>query len=254
MAAALAGKHVLVTGGSRGIGAAAAAALGAAGAAVTLVARDGEPAAKVAAAVAAKGGRAEGAALDVSDYAAVARVVAEAARRFGPIDVLVNNAGVIEPVAGIGDGDPAEWARAIEINLIGAYNMARAVLPAMLAQGIGRIVNLSSGATDRPLEGWSAYCAAKAGLSMLTRSLALEAGAAGIRVFGFKPGTCDTDMQAVIRASGVNPVSRIPRAALTPVDHPARAIAYLCSGAADDLSGSEVSLTDPAFRRRIGLG
>jgi NAD(P)-dependent dehydrogenase (short-subunit alcohol dehydrogenase family) len=249
----LSGKHVLVTGASRGIGAAAAGALAAAGAAVTLTARDGRGAREVAARIAATSGRAEAFACDVAEYAGVASMVAEAQRRFGPIDALVNNAGIIEPIARIADSDPAECARAIETNLIGAYNAIRAVLPQMLAQGGGRIVNLSSGAATRPLEGWSAYCAAKAGLAMLGRAVALEAGAAGIRVFGLSPGTTDTDMQAAIRASGINPVSQIPRAALTRVEHPARAIVYLCTKAADDLSGTEVSLGDPDFRGRLGL-
>jgi len=253
MAQPLSGKHVLITGASRGIGAAAAAAVGKAGAVVTLTARDGHRAGEVAARMVAAGSRAVAIACDVANYSAVSQLVAEARRQFGPIDVLVNNAGVIEPICHIADGDPAEWARGIQVNLVGAYNAIRAVLPQMLARGAGTIVNLSSGAATRPVEGWSAYCAAKAALAMLGRAIALETGAAGIRVFGFSPGTTDTDMQAAIRASGISPVSRIARASLTPVEHPARAIVYLCTPAADDLSGTEVSLGDPDFRRRIGL-
>jgi len=235
-----------VTGASRGIGAGAAAELARAGARLTLLARDGARAAEVAHST---GGAA--AACDVVDYAAVTRVLDNARRRFGPIDILINNAGVIEPTARLADGDPAVWARNVEVNLVGAYNMIRAVLPEMAAAGAGRIVNLSSGAAHQPLEGWSAYCAAKAGLAMLTRAIALEEPA--IRVFGFGPGTTDTDMQGVIRASGLNRISQIPREALTPVAAVARAILYLCTPASDDLSGREVSLTDPDFRKRVGL-
>ena len=90
----------------------------------------------------------------------------------------------------------------------------------------------------------AAYCAGKAGLAMLTRSIALENPDNGIRVFGFQPGTTDTDMQVLIRASGVNRVSQIPRANLTPVAHPAAAIVYLCGSEADDLNGQEFSLAD----------
>src|SRR5262249_40165607 len=154
-------------------------------------------------------------------------------------DALINNAGVIEPIATVADSDPAAWARNIEINLIGAYNPVRALLPRMIKAGGGTIVNVSSGAAVRPLEGWSAYCAAKAGLAMLTRSIALENASDGIRVFGFQPGTTDTDMQVTIRASGVNMISQIPRANLTPVAHPAAAIVYLCTPEADDLVGQE---------------
>ena len=225
----LAGKVAIVTGASRGIGAAAALALGEAGASVVLAARTTAQAEANARQINAAGGKAAAIACDVSDYAACQRLVQETTERFGPPDVLVNNAGVIEPISMVGEADPAEWARSIEINLIGAYYVIRAVLPGMIERGHGDIINVSSGAAHRPLEGWSAYCAGKAGLAMLTRSIDLEHRAAGIRVFGFQPGTTDTDMQVTIRASGINMVSRIPREQLTPVAHPARAIVYLCT-------------------------
>ena len=251
--ASLSGKVAIVTGASRGIGAAAALALGAAGASVVLAARNGTEAEANAQQIDASGGKAFGLACDVSDYASCQRLVQETASRFGPPDILVNNAGVIEPISAVGVADPRDWARSIEINLIGAYYAIRRVLPAMLERGHGDIINVSSGAAVRPLEGWSAYCAGKAGLAMLTRSIDLEHRAAGIRVFGFQPGTTDTDMQVTIRASGINMISQIPREQLTPVTHPARAIVYLCSPEADDLAGKEFSLRDEEFRRRIGL-
>jgi 3-oxoacyl-[acyl-carrier protein] reductase len=244
------GKVIIVTGASRGIGAAAAAALAAAGATVVLTARDGKLTEQV---VRSIGGSASAHACDVSDYAAFETLVAATKTRFGRMDALINNAGVIEPIASVADSDPAAWARNIEINLTGAYHAIRAVLPGMLAAGGGTIVNLSSGAAIRPQEGWSAYCSAKAGLHMLTRAIALETAGKGIRVFGFQPGTTDTDMQVLIRASGVNPVSRIPRGDLTPVAHPAAAIVYLCTAAADDLNGQEFSLRDDQFRARLDL-
>jgi NAD(P)-dependent dehydrogenase (short-subunit alcohol dehydrogenase family) len=247
------GKAVLVTGASRGIGAAAALALGRAGAAVMLLARDGARAQLVARQIARDGGSAAALACDVSDYAAMQRAAAETRSRFGRLDVLVNNAGVIEPIASVAASDPADWARSIQINLLGAYHAIRAVLPEMIAAGGGTIINLSSGAAIRPVEGWSAYCAGKAGLAMLTRAIALEHAGQGIRVFGFQPGTTDTDMHVIIRASGVNPLSQLPRASLTPTAHPAAAIVYLCTAAADDLAGQEFSLRDEAFRARLNL-
>jgi 3-oxoacyl-[acyl-carrier protein] reductase len=249
----LAGKVAIVTGASRGIGAATALALGEAGASVMLAARDAARNEASAERIAASGGRATAMACDVSNYQACQLLVQQTTQRFGPPDVLVNNAGVIEPIGVVGDTDPAEWARSIQINLIGAYYAIRAVLPAMLARGRGAIINVSSGAALRPQEGWSAYCTGKAGLAMLTRSIDMEHRAAGIRVFGFQPGTTDTDMQVIIRASGINPISRIPREQLTPVTHPARAIVYLCTPDADDLAGREFSLRDDDFRHRIGL-
>lgn len=244
---------VLVTGASRGIGAAAAMALAAAGASVTLAARDANRLTEVARGIVAAGSRAEIAVCDVVNYAAVSGMVEEARRRLGPIDTVINNAGVIEPIGRLADADPAVWARSIEINLIGAYNVIHAVLPDMVAAGAGTIVNLSSGAATTPLEGWGAYCSSKAGLAMLTRMLALEAAPAGIRAFGFSPGTTDTDMHVLIRASGINRISQIPREALTPVALPARAIVYLCTSEADDLAGTEITLNSADFRRRIGL-
>ena len=244
------GKVILVTGASRGIGAAAAAALADAGATVVLTARDGRLLEEV---VQSIGGTASARACDVSDYASFHALVADTKARFGRLDALINNAGVIEPIVSIADSDPAAWARNIHINLTGAYHAIRAVLPPMLADGGGTIVNVSSGAAIRPLQGWSAYCSAKAGLHMLTRAVALETAGQGIRVFGFQPGTTDTDMQVLIRASGVNPVSQIPRGDLTPVAHPAAAIVYLCTAAADDLNGQECNLKDPAFLTRLGI-
>ena len=244
------GKVIIVTGASRGIGSAAATALAASGATVVLTARDGKLTEEVARSI---GGKASARACDVADYAAFAGLVAETKSRFGRIDALVNNAGVIEPIAPIAESDPAEWARNVAINLTGAYHAIRAVLPVMLEAGGGTIVNVSSGAAIRPLEGWSAYCSAKAGLHMLTRAVALETAGRGIRVFGFQPGTTDTDMQVLIRASGINPISQIPRENLIPVAHPAAAIVYLCTSAADDLNGQEFSLRDEPFRARLNL-
>lgn len=244
------GKVIIVTGASRGIGAAAAGALAKAGATVVLTARDGKQTEAVASSI---GPSATARACDVSNYAAVEALVADTKSRFGRLDALINNAGVIEPIASIAESDPAAWARNIDINLTGAYHAIRAVLPGMLAAGGGTIVNVSSGAAIRPLEGWSAYCSGKAGLHMLTRAIALETAEKGIRVFGFQPGTTDTDMQVLIRASGVNPVSQIPREKLTPVHLPADSIVYLCTPAADDLNGHEFSLNEPSFRARLGV-
>ena len=253
MTSSLTGKHVIVTGASRGIGAATAVALGAAGASVTLTARNEELAAEVARKIAGDGGKAQSIPCDVSDYSAVAKMIDGARREYGRIDAVINNAGVVEPIGTIAESEPDDWARNIAINLLGAYHVIRSVLPEMLAAGAGIIVNVSSGAAVHPLEGWSAYCSAKAGLAMLTQMLALETGGSGMRSFAFNPGTTDTDMQAVVRASGINRISRIPREALTPAHLPARALVYLCTPAAADLSGTVVSLNDAEFRRRIGL-
>jgi NAD(P)-dependent dehydrogenase (short-subunit alcohol dehydrogenase family) len=249
----LEGKVAIVTGASREIGAGAAFVLAKAGAAVMLVARDGKRALQLAEEIVANGGQAMAMSCDVSDYGSVRRVVEETERRLGRIDILVNNAGIIDPIGALAESDPAAWRRSIEVNLVGAYHSARATLPQMLEAGNGTVINVSSGAAHRPLEGWSAYCAGKAGLAMLTEAIALECTDAGIRVFGLAPGVVDTDMQATIRASGINRISQIRQIDLAPVGHPAAAIYYLCTAAADDLAGKELALDDPDFRRRVGL-
>jgi len=238
------GKVALVTGASRGIGLSAAQALAAAGATVVGLAR-GTPDTGLGAPHRAH-------ACDVSDWTTVEAIVRDAAERFGSVDIVVNNAGVVDPIGRLGDTDPAAWNRSIAINLGGAYNVVRAALPSLLARR-GTVINVSSGAAHRPVEGWSAYCSGKAGLAMLTGALALEYGGEGLRVFGFQPGVVDTDMQGKIRASGINEVSRLRREDLASPEDPARAIVYLCTPDADDLAGQELTIRDPALRRRVGL-
>jgi NAD(P)-dependent dehydrogenase (short-subunit alcohol dehydrogenase family) len=249
----LRGKAALVTGASRGLGEGVARALAEAGVAVMLAARDGAAVAKVAEEIVAAGGRACSMAADVSDFAATETLIAATRARCGGLDILVNNAGVIEPIAEIAESDPAAWARNIAINLVGPYNAVRVALPGMIAAGGGTIVNVSSGAAYRPLEGWSAYCSGKAGLAMFTRAIALETQGKGIRVFGFSPGTIDTEMQVKIRASGMNMISQIPRGDLLPVAHAVKGLVYLCGAEADDLIGQDASVRDEAFRARLGL-
>jgi NAD(P)-dependent dehydrogenase (short-subunit alcohol dehydrogenase family) len=148
-------------------------------------------------------------------------MVDETERRLGRIDFLVNNAGVIEPIGALVQSDPVALGRNIEVNLVGAYDTARAALPRMLEAGQGTVINISSGAAHRALEGWNA--SAKAGLAILTDAIALECADAGVRVFGLAPGVVDTDMQAAIRAFGINQISQIRQIDSAPVGHPAAA-------------------------------
>lgn len=242
------GQVVAVTGASRGIGAAAVRAFAAAGAQVALLSRD-------IAAISALADEVAGLALpcDVADWRSVEGALSRVAARYGRLDVLVNNAGRIEPIAALGLADPSDWGHAIDVNLKGVFHGLRAAIPMMRAQGGGTILNVSSGAASTPLEGWSAYCAAKAGAAMLTRSAHLEEARHGLRIMGLSPGTVATDMQRVIAASGVNAVSRMDWSAHVPPEWPARALVWMCSKDADDLLGEEVRLRDESIRRRVGL-
>ncbi len=171
----------------------------------------------------------------------------------GRLDVLINNAGVIEPIARLADGRPADFARTIAINLNGVFHGMRAAIPVMRAQGGGTIITVSSGAAHNPLEGWGAYCASKAGAAMLTRVAHLEEAAHGLRIMGLSPGTVATEMQVKIKASGINPVSQLDPAVHIPADWPARALLWMCGPGGDAWLGQEVSLRDEGIRRAAGL-
>lgn len=244
------GKVVVTTGASRGIGAAAVRAFVAAGARVAALARNEAQVAELAAEL---GPDVMALGCDVADWTSLQAAISAVTARFGRIDVLVNNAGVIEPIARLADADTAAWGKSIDINLKGVFHGMKAVLPQMRAQGAGTIITVSSGAATNPLEGWSAYCAGKAGALMLTRAAHLEEGPQGIRILGLSPGTVATDMQVKIKASGVNPVSQIDFATHIPADWPARALVWMCGPEADDWLGRDISLRDEAVRRAVGL-
>ena len=247
---ALAGRAALITGASRGIGAAAARAFAAAGAQVGLVARSREAIATLAAEI---GPEALAIPCDVTRYWEVEAAVGAVLGAFGRLDVMVNNAGVVSPVAHMAEADPDAWGKAIDINLKGVFHGMRAAMPAMMAAGGGTILTVSSGAAHRAVEGWSHYCASKAGAAMLTACADEEGRAAGIRAIGLSPGTVATGMQEEIRASGVNRVSRLDPSAHVPPGWPARALVWMCTPDADEWIGREVSLRDAEVRRRVGL-
>lgn len=244
------GKIVVITGASRGIGEAAARHFAAAGARVTLLARSAD---RIEALARDIGGGARAAACDVARYPDIAKAVEETVAECGRIDVLVNNAGVIDPISHLAETDPSEFGRAVDINLKGVFHGMRAVLPLMIRQGAGTIVTVSSGAAHRPVEGWSAYCASKAGAYMLTRMADSEARSHGVRVLGLSPGTVATGMQREIKASGVNPVSQLDWSDHVPPDWPAKALVWMCGPEADPWLGDDISLRDEAVRAKVGL-
>ncbi|PVA07807.1 SDR family oxidoreductase [Thalassorhabdomicrobium marinisediminis] len=244
------GKVVIVTGASRGIGAAAARAFAEAGAKVALMARSSGEIDALAGEI---GEAALSIACDVSDYTALAAAVAATEDAFGGIDVMVNNAGLIDPISPLAEADPEAWGTTIDVNLKGVFNGMRAVLPGMIERGGGTILTISSGAAHGPVEAWSAYCASKAGAYMLTRAADHENRAKGLRIMGLSPGTVATDMQREIKASGVNPVSQLDWSDHVPPEWPARALVWMCSPEADAHLGTDVSLRDEGIRKQVGL-
>jgi NAD(P)-dependent dehydrogenase (short-subunit alcohol dehydrogenase family) len=249
----LSGKAVVITGAGRGIGAAAAEAMAAEGAALMLLARGSGEITALATRLRKAGVQAEAMTCDVARYGQVQAAVTRAREVFGRVDVMVNNAAVIEPIGSLARSDPDAWGAAADVTFKGVYHGMRAVLPLMRAQGSGLILNMGSGAAHNPMEGWSHYCAAKAAGLMLTRCAHLENKGHGVRVFTLSPGTVRTDMQKKIKASGINPVSQMDHMQHAPVEVPAKALIWLCTEEAAAFAGQEVSLRDPATRARIGL-
>jgi len=200
----LQGQVAIVTGAGRGLGEATAALLASAGAAVVLVSRTIEQVDAVATTINANGGRAIALAADVSDTIQVEEIVESAIDQFGRVDILINNAAVVWPIEEVLEADPDEWAYNIHVNLVGPFYLARNILPLMLAQKSGRILNIGSGAAHLPIPGMSAYCASKAGIEMFTRVLAKEVASTKIGVNYLSPGMVDTPMQADIRSVDTN--------------------------------------------------
>lgn len=247
----LTNKTVVITGASQGIGAAAARAFAGLGANVVLVARSEARITALAKEIEASGGKAMALVCDVSQFAAVQQVIDTTCDTYGGVDILINNAGTIDPIAPLATADPADWSKAIDINLKGVFHGMRAALPIMTSGST--IITVSSGAAHSALEGWSAYCTSKAGVAMLTKAAHIEHAHQGIRVFGLSPGLVATEMQVKIRASGVNPVSKSDPATHRPPEVIATALLWLCTDDADEYLGQEISISNEVIRKQIGI-
>ena len=246
----LTGKIALVTGASRGIGEATARLFAEAGAKVALLARSETDIRRIAAEI---GASALAVPCDVASYLDVDAALSKIEGTLGPVDILINNAGVIDPISHLSEADPMAWGQTIDVNVKGVFHMMRRVVPSMSERGGGTVLTISSGAAHKPVEAWSAYCTSKAGAAMLTSMLDHEDRAHGIRAMGLSPGTVATQMQRDIKASGVNPVSQLDWSDHIPADWPARALLWMCGPEADRHLGQELSLRDDAFRRTLGL-
>ena len=165
----------------------------------------------------------------------------------------MNNAGVIEPIAHLADSDPADWGKVVDINFKGVYYGLRAAIPVMKEQSSGVIINISSGAATSALEGWSHYCSSKAAVLSLTRCADKEFRDLGVRVVGLSPGTVDTDVQVAIRASDMNPVSKLDPSVHISAEWAAEAVAWLCTDAGASYSGTDFSIKNDESRRFVGL-
>ena len=246
----LGGQVAIVTGGGRGIGRAMAQELASAGAAVALVARSGDQLAKTVALIEGEGGRAIALPADVTDQHAVERAVAETERQLGPVDLLVNNAGVGGQVGPLWEVEPDEWWRCVEVNLRGPCLCARAVLPSMIARRRGRIIITSSLAATGPWPYMSAYAISKAAVTRLSENMAAEVEAYGISVFALHPGAVRTESWAPLLSDEArrympdmfNYASQEESG--VPPERAAELVLFLALGQADELSGCFISVDD----------
>jgi NAD(P)-dependent dehydrogenase (short-subunit alcohol dehydrogenase family) len=253
----LEGQTAIVTGGGRGLGRAVAEVMAAAGANVVVASRNAPQLDEVVNAIHDAGGRALAYAADVSDERQVQELVLSTERWVGPATILVNNAGVLEPMAPLARTDATTWLRHVAVNVGGVYLCARAVLPGMVERGYGRIVNISSSAARRASAGWTAYCAAKAAVDQLTRALALEIEDSGVTACAFYPGYMATAMQERIRRASPANFPRVEefrelerQGKLRDPHEPARAVAYLASPQAAR-NGQIVEFADEELRREV---
>ena len=203
-------KVAIITGGAQGIGRSVTLSLAREGAAVVIADRDGSAGQSLAEGICSWGGQAMAITADVSSESDAARIATETVTAFGGIDVLINNAGIQTP--GTVESTPLDvWSDTIAVNLTGVYLVARFVLPEMRRRGGGTIVNVASlhGLLTEP--GWSAYAASKGGVISLSRSMALDYAAEGIRVNCVCPGMIDTPLlrAAAMHERRANPEERL---------------------------------------------
>jgi NAD(P)-dependent dehydrogenase (short-subunit alcohol dehydrogenase family) len=237
------GKVAIVTGASRGIGAAAARAFAEAGATVVLAARTAEAIAAIAEEINAAGGRALAIPTDVTNPESVQRLVEKTVATFGRLDVAFNNAGAGQMPKRLAEISFEDFEAGLKANLYGAFLGMKFEIPAMLAAGGGAIVNMSSTAGLQGAPGMGPYAAGKHGVVALTRSAALDYGRSNIRVNALAPGPIVNEQMSRLPEDRLQEIARfIPLGRLGRTEEVARAAVWLCSDDASFITGAVLSI------------
>ena len=250
--ASLKDKVVVLTGASRGIGAATARVLAEDGPTLILCARSADANADTKAAVETIGAATESHGFDVSDAAAAKAFVDGVLARHDRIDVLINNAGSGK-MGSVADIPPEDYLAVQRVNVMGPYNMIYAALPSMLERDAGTIINLTSARAFIPDRFYAAYCSSKAALLSMTQCLHFDVEDTGIKIFAFSPGFSQTDMVREIYASKVFRQAALTPGEGQPPERPAKVLAWLAREAPDDLAGQHVQVQFNDISRRSGL-
>ena len=246
----LEGQVTIVTGGGRGIGRAIAQALSAAKAKVAVVARTKTQLAETVDLIEKAGGQVLAIPADIADHDAIVKMVETVQRELGEIDLLVNNAAVVNVPGPIWESDPKDWQHTFDVNLHGAFLCAVTVLKTMVKRQHGRIINVASGAAMGPITYGAAYCVSKAALLRLTECIAEDAKAHGIIAFAIDPGSVHTAMSSYLIESEEGQ-TYLPwfrefmlNGGAVPAELPASLVTLLASGKVDSLSGCFIGVTD----------
>ena len=244
----LVGKAAIITGAGRGIGRTIARAFAEEGADVLVASRTLSEVAETAQEARALGRHALPLTVDVSSRDEVERMVARSLEEFGKVDILVNNAGTYGSIGPLVDNDPEKWVRTVSVNLVGAFFCARAVLPFMIRQRRGKIINLSGGGASSPLPNFSAYAASKAAIVRLTETLAEEVQPFNIQVNAIAPGAVNTGLTDAVLAAGAAAGEQMlaqarqqKEAGGVPPERAAGLAVFLASDESDGLSGRLIS-------------
>ncbi|MGH9703980.1 MAG: SDR family NAD(P)-dependent oxidoreductase [Candidatus Acidiferrales bacterium] len=244
------GQVAIVTGGGRGLGREFAIALAAAGASVGVIARSEHQLNETVSRIHKAGGKALASPGDVASPPAVQKLITEVEEKFGPVDLLVSNAGTVAPIAPIAEADPIEWWHSVEVNVRGTFLSARAVLPGMIARRRGRIIHIASGAGALSFPYLSAYVVGKTAQVRFSEVLAAEVKEHGISVFALQPGTVRTAMsEHSLESPGGKKYLPWFRKIFeegrdVPPDPAVNLVLLLASGRADSLTGRLLHITD----------